>query len=545
MKERVALTVTLVLGGKEHAIPGGNVRALSLEMTSYGVSGTIEVVMQDGGALQSKYEDDLLDDFLKPDLGEVRLSFQPAHLETDTKAEDAKIATGGIVLDKELREEIHQRTTVEAGVVVSRRYLLRFVDPARALWRQHFPCALYTQKSFKDVIEAHKGDKITLTYDWDAITAVSPQIFFHLDPGAGASFYDLVVAYVAGRGGVLTYDHSERTYAIAGKKSQDGEAAKLLGEDVASLAFVFPEVPRHKARVLNSYAESPRTETADNANAATGIFHDGLLRTPIAKQVDDAVTAAKGEPLLPGEELEIAFRRFPTVAVAPGQLLDISTKGGHSAARRLPTEAVRVIRLSVEARALDQGPDRDFTDTATGFELTMTARVEKKSEVIARFPAYVAPRYPGHLEGKVVSEVGEDEDLTYQMNQDEETSVEQYKVKIPLFEDQIVTAPYEPHAGAGAIYFPLYKGERVLVALHFDRAYVARLLEWRADTRVPTDGQGQHVFFGKKTKASTSMLHDYQEDKPVLRVLRQNDKDTILFKMEEGKLTLRVEETKG
>jgi hypothetical protein len=206
---------------------------------------------------------------------------------------------------------------------------------------------------------------------------------------------------------------------------------------------------------------------------------------------------------------------------------------------------MRVIRLAVDARALDQGPDRDFGDAATDFEVSIVARLEKKSELVPRLPAIVAPHFPGYLEGKVVSEIGEEKDVTYQRSDDDETKVERYRIKIPLFADQIVFAPYEPSSGAGAIYFPLYKGERVLVALDFDRAHVVRLLDWRGEARVPMEGQGQHVFFGKSAKQSTSMLHDYQDDKPVLRVFRQNEKDTVLFQMEEGKLTLKVEETKS
>lgn len=543
MREKITLSLTLKVGGKEHAIPGGDVRALSLDLYLWGAYGEVELVMQAGEALQGKHKDELLDDFIKPDLGEITISLMPALLDTKTKPEDAKIATGGIILGREIREEVHAHG-VEASAAITRRYKVTFADPATALWKQHFPCDLFTDKSFKDVIEAHKGDKITLKYELDAITSPAKQIFFHLDPGAGASFYDLVFGWVSGHGGAVAFDHDARTYAILNQKKQDGEPAKILGGDVREARWVFPAVPRHKPRVRNTSTEATRTEAADNANASGGLYHDRLLRTPIAKEVDDAVAAAKATPLLPLNELALDFRRFPTVSVTPGRLVDVSTKGGHSAARRLPTEAMRVIHTTIEARAVDQGPDRDFTDKATDFDLSIVTRLEQKTDKAKRFPALNAPRYPGYLEGKVVSEIGEDTDLTYEFQKDDETSVERYRVKIPLFEDQIIFAPYEPESGAGAIYFPLYKGERVLCALDLDKAKVVRLLDWRGEARVPMDGQGQHVFFGKSDKQSTSMLHDYQSDKPVLRVLRKNDKDTILFKMEEGKLTLKVEETK-
>jgi hypothetical protein len=97
----------------------------------------------------------------------------------------------------------------------------------------------------------------------------------------------------------------------------------------------------------------------------------------------------------------------------------------------------------------------------------------------------------------------------------------------------------------GTFYVPVYKHERVRVACFFDRAEIVRVLDHRPGARVPQDGQGQHLLFGKADKSQTSVLHDYQSDKPVLRVLRTNENDTVLFRLEEGKMTLKVEETKG
>jgi len=75
--------------------------------------------------------------------------------------------------------------------------------------------------------------------------------------------------------------------------------------------------------------------------------------------------------------------------------------------------------------------------------------------------------------------------------------------------------------------------------------YRDELLDWRGEARVPLAGQGQHLFLGKTGKNNTSVLHDYQAEKPVFRILRTNQSDTSFFKLEEGKLTLRVEEKAG
>ncbi len=544
MRENLEITLTLTIAGTEHAIAGGNVRGFSLCMEPWGVSGSIEFVMQDDASWGGKYTDDLLADFVKADLCEVSLSITPGHLETNTEADDAKITTSGIVLEKSVREDVIKRV-LDDPAVLFRRYRVTFVDPAQALWRQHFPVALYTEKAFKDVVEAHKGDKITLTYDWDVITTTASITFFHLDPASRSSFYDLVIWYVRQRNGVFTFDHAEGTYSIKGVKDTSGEASQLVLDDLASMTSFFPEIPRYKPRVLNSYTETPRTELIENANAATGMFRDTLLRTPITQDVDDRVTLETARPLLPLREVEVSFRRFPTVAMSPGSLVNISTTGGHSANLLASTEPFRVIFLSLEARAADDGPEPTYGDTAANFSLECEARLEGQSEGRVRLPSVVDPRFPGHLEGKVLSAVGEDTDITYEFETDADTSLDLYRIKIPLFEDQEVNAPYEPESGAGNLYLPLYKNQRVIVAFDFGKATVIRMIDWRSEARVPMDGQGQHLFLGKTSTNNTSVLHDYQDEKPVLRVLRTNDKDTVLFRLEEGKLTLKVEEQEG
>jgi hypothetical protein len=544
VRERVTVTLDLVLGGKAHAIPGGNLRGLSLEMSSWGVEGWVDFVIQNDQGRSGQHQDDVLADFEKPDLAEVQLSLTPAHLDTGTQAADATLRTGGVVLGRWLREDVHEKGR-DAAALISRRYRVSFADPARALWRQHFPCDLFTNKSFQQVIEAHKGAKATLTYDLDAISAAAPLVFFHLDPEQGASFYDLVLWYVQKQQGVFTFDHAARTYSIKKAKDTAGAAATLNADDLVSMTSVFPDVPRHKPRVLCSYTEAIRTDPVDNPNAAAGVFRDLLVRTPIAKEVDDRVALEKSRPLLPGREVELTFRRFPTISMMPGSLVSISPKGGHVAARLLSPDPWRVFQIRLEGSALDQGPERTYGDTAVDLDLSITARLEAQAEPAQRLPPFVAPTFPGHLEGKIVSAVGPDGDVTYDLDQDPNTSVERYKIAVPLFAGQQIFAPYEPASGSGTLYLPLYKGERVLVGLELDRAWVERLLDWRADARVPRDGQGQHLFLGKSAQSNTSMRHDYQGDKPVLRLLRTNEKDTVLMQLEEGKLTLKVQETKG
>jgi len=544
MKERLAITLSVKVGGVTHEVPGGDVRALSLEMTSHGVSGSVSFVVQDDQAHGGKYKDEVLADFQKPDLGEVEVSVKPSHWDTSLEKSTPAIATRGLILDKRVTEHTYVRG-FDAAVVLFRTYTVTFVDAARGLWRQHFPCNLVVTKSFKDVIEAYKGSAITATYSWDVISTARPLIFFHLDPDRGASFYDLLVWFVREQNGVFTFDHAEGTYSFADAKPADGTAATLSRDEVMGLTSELPPTPRWQPRVLNTYAEAPKTEPIENAQAATSITRDVLLRTPVAGEVDARVTLEKARPLAPLREVILEFRCMPTVAVAPGSLLDVSSKGGFSEDLIASTEPFRVYSLELAAEALKGGPEIDYGDVAADFEVSLAARLEQKSDKAVRLPAITEPRFPGYLEGKVVSEQWEDTDLTYNIYQDADTSVDQYKVKIPIFENQIITCPFDPYQGSGNFYIPAYRDARVLVELYFDRANIARLLDWRPGARVPMEGQGEHLLLGVSDKSNTSILHDYEDKKPVLQIKRTNEKDTAMVRIEEGKLTIQVKENQG
>ncbi|NPC68684.1 hypothetical protein HPP05_02845, partial [Corallococcus exiguus] len=142
---------------------------------------------------------------------------------------------------------------------------------------------------------------------------------------------------------------------------------------------------------------------------------------------------------------------------------------------------------------------------------------------------------------RVVSEEGGDPDRTYQIRQDDETSVESYRVKLPLW-DKEVLVPYEPHQQPGHFYFPMDKGTRVLVSLGYQHARMDRFLEWRPGARLPKESQGNHLLLGKTDKSETSIQHLYQDSKPMLRIQRTLEKDTQLIEVTEGRMFLRVQE---
>jgi hypothetical protein len=536
--DRLAVTLTLTISGTKHAIVGGSVRDLALDLHSYGFSGSLTFIVQDDKAHGGGFTDALRADFIKPDLIEVALSVAPV-LVSPEAAPIQPITLAGLVIDKSITELLLRKSADLP--VLARRYRIAFADPAQVLWGQHYPSQLYTNKSMVDVINDHLGDKITVTYDFSALSTSRPLVFLHL-PQGGASFWDFVSWYLDGCGGVLTYDYTAAAYAVSATKSAAGTPIQLFGDDLGTAELYYPPIARHAPNVLNSNAASPRTAPVTNAQAHAGVRSDHLLRTPIAQDVDDAVTFQTAQIALPCGEVHLAFARLPSTTIVPGALVAILAANRWSSESALVGPTWRVRRLSLRATAPHAPLDHDGQETTTGYQVEITAELEDKAEPRIERPAFRAPSYPGLIEGKIVSEQGKDGEKTYQVYTNATTSLDEYHVKVPLWANQVVSAPLEPLLGSGNLYWPSYRDERVLLALDVHSAQIVRLLEWRAGAALSMDVQGEHLLFGKSDTSQTSVNHVYDGDNPVLNVARTHASDTALIKLSEGTLFLQVME---
>jgi len=540
--DRLAVTLTLSIGGTQHVIAGGGVTELELDLRSYGFSGSLAFLVQDDQAHGGGFTDELLADFLKPDLIEVSLAVSVV-LVTPEAGPIQPIALAGLVTDKSVSEVLFRKA---AGLpVLVRRYRIAFADPAQVLWTQHFPCQLYTDKSMVDVINDHLGDKITVSYDFSALAESRRLVFLHLPRGAGASFWDFVSWYLDGCAGVLSYDYAQASYLVAAAKSEAGTPIQLFGDDLDRAELHYPEVPRYAPVVLNSSADSPRTEPVTQAQAQAGIRSDVLLRTPIAQAVDDQVTLEGKLTVIPCCEAHLGFARMPSDTLVPGTLVELPAANRWSSESSLVGVTWRVRRLHLRAVAPPRPLDRDLQLASTGYQVEVSAELEDKTEPRIDRPRFREPSYPGLVEGKVVSEQGQDGEKTYQVYRDADTSLDEYQVTVPLWDNQVVSAPFEPILGSGNIYIPSYRAERVLLALEVHSARIVRLLEWRAGAPLSMEVQGEHILFGKSDDSQTSVNHVYDGDKPVWSVARKNQSDTALIQLREGTLFLQVKEQDG
>ena len=545
-QDRLKVELELKIGFTTHTILGADVKNLELCARSYGFVGRLDFFVHDDKATGGKQQDDVYADFIKDDLIQVTLKVRAIY--PDHKIDDGAdpLTVKGLVTDKAFSIIPHK--TAKGAPALVHRYSIRFVDPAQHLWQQHFPCVLYTKKTLKAVIDAQKSDKIAVDYKWAELNKQRPLIFLGHEPGAGqASFYDFILWLVDSSGAALFYDYRSQKLVFDEELPMMPHSSELYHEDIDRFQVVFPEVARHKVKVLNSYTESPATKEIDSDSKETPIHQDYLLATPVSAQVTAREKLEKSRlKLRTKPELVALWRRFPADPIVPGDVVELKAETWSKASKTLPKpvagKKMRVREVRFSASAVDQGPDADHGIAHTLYNVQGALHFASKDDKYIDLPTYIQPTYPRYIEGKIVSETGADDELTYQIYTDKDTSVEQYKIKVPLWENQEIFVPFNPNLFPGHYFYPAYKNQRVLVAVDFDRAWLKRYLDWRPEGRLATDTQGDHILVGKKPSSSTSVKHVYGEDKPEFQILRTHEKDVQTIHIKEGYMLIEVKE---
>jgi hypothetical protein len=533
--DALEIKLKLTVGTKDFTIPGGNVKSFKVDLQPYGFTCLTSFVVSS----QEKRRDDLFPLFIKQDLVKVRLELEPRWEEQ--RIEPLKLQ--GIVTQKDILEEfIPKELRVKGEPILYRHYQIAFADPAAVLWRQHFPCDLLVDKKVKDLLEAHKGRYVSLNYDWDALNKKFAINTLPLGgEGNEASFYDFVIWLVSSHNGVWGYDSSKDRYTLSASKPDGGEPQRLDKLDVEDVRIEFPQTNRHTVKLLNAYSEKPQKEDIEQDQAVDGVRHEYLVRLPIAAHFKECSKLEKEKLKIRQHEIHVIFRRYPQLTYRPWNLIKL--EGGLWSDKIFPHGRVyRVRSIFLEAAAVSADITTDHNMDHARYAMEMSSQLELKSEDWVSLPPFKSPLFPLYVEGKIVSEQGAKEAATYQIYQDKKTSLDQYKVAIPLWNNQQVVLPFEPNFFTGHFYFPDYKDARVLVALDFHAGRIERFLDWRAGARLPMDSQGNHILLGKTDKSQTSIQHIYVDDKPVLHVKRTSEKDTEMIKIVEGSLILETKE---
>ena len=532
-KDSLRAVLSLTIEGTTFSVPAGDIGFLELTLEPWGFTGRASwwAVAQAAG------EDPLFASFLsRPP---IELSLSVARALDDPAAAAEPIVVKALVTARDVVERVV--ASVAGAPVLQRRYSVEFADRARALWSQHLPTSLHVYGTLKDLIDGHVPAGMTLTHSWTA-----EDIFPVLSVGLGsapdgASFYDFVGWLLDARGAALSYDRASDAYTIVdAKPAFDGEPKLVEREKVAVLDVDLPATLRAVPRVLNAYtgAATQRKELA-NDQAVLGVVSDFLLRTSVEGDVTAraALETIRARPA--GAEVRATFRRFPAVPLAPGDPAKLDQAFGPSLFASGKT--LRVVRARVVARAESDAAGDDLGAPTKRYDMDYEVLLEDEAELVFRRAPFRAPVWPFHVEGQIVSEVGAPAEDTYQPYTDSETSIDQYKIKIPLW-GKTVVASFEPNLMPGHFYFPAYKEERVKVALYFDRASIRCYLDWRAGARLPLEAQGDELLMGKTMANGTSITHAYEGGKPNFVILRTSAADVQTIEVREGKIWMEARE---
>lgn len=543
------MKLTLSILDKKFPIYGGNIKQIELQITTYGVSGDIKFWSINDDEYGGSQKDDLFESAIKDDPIFIDLSIVGYRTSNEAPSADpVPLAIKALVRDRSITEQPFFGTDKPA--VLARWYQFTFADAAAVLWRQHYPCALDTEKSWKDVITQNQTEQIKFTCEGEYITAKKPLIFVNLDPlkQNTADFYDYISWLCDSKDQILSYNYKDQSYRIADTLPKAAKPVPLSRLDIGRISVLYQEVPRRQTQVLNAFSGDPRNQPTKLKTGITPIAHDHLIRTPIAADYDARAKLEEQRLAVSAPQLRLEFQRMPLQLFGPWDLLDLTAaKGWEAADIAVPKVAkdskLRVAELSLKLDASESELQAREGGNIAHYFGTLSVMLEPESERTARVPAYRTPRYPAKVEGIIVSEIGDEKEETYDIVTDDKTSQRSYKIKLPLFKDQVVKAPFEPIGLSGHFYAPFYRGERVLCALHQEEAAVVGCLDWRAGATAPLESQGNQLFFGKTLESCVAVSLLYEEDIPVYtlqRTHKKDDEDVQTVKIKEGQISVFV-----
>lgn len=516
-RDSLASKLTLDAKGKSFVVAAGNLKRFAFDWSAQGFRADAEWWLVNP---VGKSDDGFFETFANDDLLEVELHVERSEdLDDDTAT---PIVLKGLVTDKWVEEHVFD--DIADGPVLQRRYGIRFADRLAVLWRQHKPCSLYANSTLKKLFEAHLPQGATLKCSWPALETQNPMLSLALGADFDeVSFYDFVHWLVDREHGYFHYDADKDSYELAARRVTIGKVGELDCEDVAQPRTVFKQPSRATAAVLNGSTLAAKQKPIANASSATGVQHQYLLTTGVASQFEDRVKLETARAKARKPELELRLARYPKRALWPAttwkQEKNASTHPFHAKAIHW------VRRLTMTATATQTDALANQNDTQNEYESELLVTLEREDDDAPRSEPYRCPRWPMLVEGKIVSEIGETDQGTYQIKPDQKTSLDFYRVKVPLFDDLEIPATFDAGTLPGHFYFPAVRDQRVLLALDHKSARITHFIDFRPEVRLPADSQGNQVLMGKSPADGTTIKHWYREGKPVLTIDRQ-DKDS-------------------
>lgn len=533
-EDRLKVSLTLQLGASTLMLPAGALKQLRVHVTRIGFEARLSLLVS-----SEQVADPLVNSFITQDLITATLRSEPTEPAPNAAARDALVLQG-VVTDKSMSETCSE--SLEGEPVILRRYGLTILDTAQAHWRRHYPSELYANATLKTLLEAHKCGGLTLKYDWPFLEDERAVVALGLGTDDGrASFYDFVLWLVDRHGGVFEYDSAANTYRFGDKKASDSTTTTLLSTDIGELDVDLEPHRRAEQHLFNAFAPSPTKQKLEVKNTITGVRKEHLVYTPIAARFDAKKGLVARNVRAKDHRLHVRFAQVPRNTFRPGKtvVVDEDLSPNLFTAKK----KYRVVELYFDAGEPSSPDDAaELEDEDAIYRMQAWSKLEPRADPGLDLPRYVPPRFPFHVEGKVMSDGGQATDRTWTTIEDTKSSLYYHRVDVPLFNKKVIV-PYEAGYLPGQFFFPAYKNQRVLLALHFDEARIERFLDWAENGRLPQDKQGQAIAFGKKASDGTLLNHVYTDAKPVLTLKRVLDSDEQTLTMNEGTITFDVRQT--
>jgi len=529
--------VDIKFSSKSYKVPAGNIVSLNLQLWTWGYEGTLVFSVN-----SQKTPDDVFETFqeMKP----IKLTFS-LQAGLDEEQDDTLIPLDieAWVYEKGIEEEGSQESRYIDRVII-RYYTLHFKDPARLFWRQHHLEKLYIDSDFKTIINEQVVEQISVTCDGPFLEKKHKQILVSvgLRTKNQASFYDYIIWLVKENNGLFYYDYTKKNYVISEKAPKSEQNIDLSLQSLHNYKVIFPEISYSDYKIQNAYVKDSSAEKGENENKISPLTQDFIGIWDLPADFKDSATLFQSIHTQEQPSIQFNFRKIPLEICVPWNTVKCIEKQWSKGA--YPTGKKYIVRsMSLEMNSKKEGME-DNMDKKKVFECRCYALAQSPEELTYQYPSYIKPEYPLQVEGEVFSDQGEEENLTYNMVEDGDTSVKYYEVEIPVFEKLKVRVPYLPVNMNGQFYFPPYKKQQVLLAIWHYTSDIISYLDWRKNAPLAMDTQGNQIVLGQSEKNRTTIKHSYADNKPQLEINRLLEKDTQTITLGEGIIILHTKEDK-
>lgn len=496
--------------------------------------------------------------------GALPPNLQPLYQETPELVGTPKLYEDGISprslmipIELTITAVITERTIVEHSsyntdelLVSIREYCIRFSDPAQALWRRHFPVAMYTNTTLKAVIEEHCNPLINVKISGPQIAVTQDQIFIACDADQSdrerASYYDWLMWRLSELQHEWQYDYSQNLYLIV-PRPKKGEPHTVFAADIAEVVTHHIEGRFYCETLMNDYTASVSRDPIINLQTLQPLRQDRLHHSQVPLLYEREFLDRMASFEQPQPDFILHFKRFPSRPFPPGVGVDFKLDPIDFPSHRVlipkdAKKASRVYRLRIELETKESDVLPRFQGYSGGmFRCAVAAQLQSGKDKAPRLPRFRTPRYPMDIEGLVHTDTGLPGEQPYQTFVDVMGLVS-LRVAIPLFANQLVKVPFEPYYQSGHFFFPPYRAERVLVRLFHDRAEFKRFLNWRPGGLMPTPTQGNQIRMGQDMMNGAVMRLVYAADIPTYLVQRQRYSSNQTMTMYQSGIDLRTVE---